>query len=89
MMSGLPVGDKVVPLRFCGLDVVLDRWVGRVWLKVVCRWVAMDERPPGLLRAPWPLIEICESSLVRELSARPSVVAVSDCSWRTDWHACG
>jgi hypothetical protein len=29
----------------------------------------MDERPPGLPRAPWPLIEICESSLLRELSA--------------------
>src|SRR3954447_4640967 len=38
----------------------------------------MDEQPPGLPRTPWPLIEICESSLVRELSAGPSVVANRD-----------
>jgi hypothetical protein len=38
----------------------------------------MDEQPPGLPRAPWPLIEICESSLLRELSAGSSVVATSD-----------
>jgi hypothetical protein len=49
----------------------------------------MDERPPGLFRAPWRLIEICESSLVRELSARPSVVAVSDFSWRNTCRASG
>ncbi|WP_262285424.1 hypothetical protein [Micromonospora sp. MA102] len=27
----------------------------------------MDERPPSQLRVPWPLIEICESSLAKEL----------------------
>jgi len=34
----------------------------------------MDERPPNQPRAPWPLIEICESSLAKELPAGLSEV---------------
>ncbi|MFI7574029.1 IS110 family transposase [Micromonospora sp. NPDC049497] len=36
--------------------------------------MAMDERPPSQLRAPWPLIEICELSLAKELLAGSSEV---------------
>ena len=39
--------DIEIPLGFSCLDHVPDRRVGWVWLQVVCRWVALDELPPG------------------------------------------
>ncbi len=87
--TSLPGRGQGRSLGFLRLDGVPGRRVGWVWLKVVCRQVAMDERPPSQPRAPWPLIEICESSHAKELPAGSSEVTWIRVLGRTAWRRYG